>query len=78
MLKSPYAAIIMSLQLIKRTASALWVLIATVVAIALAADMSWTKGLMLAGFGLLPPLAILLLWNEPAQTMSESINDARR
>jgi len=33
---------------------------------------------MLAGFGLLPPLAILFLWNEPAQTMSESINDARR
>jgi hypothetical protein len=27
---------------------------------------------------LLPPLAVLLLWNEPARTMSESINDARR
>jgi hypothetical protein len=58
--------------------SAVWALIATVIAIALAVDMSWTKGLMLAGFGLLPPLAILLLWNEPAQTLSESINDARR
>lgn len=69
---------IMSLQLIKMSASAAWVLIATVIAIVLAADMSWTKGLMLAGFGLLPPLAILFLWNEPAQTMSESINDARR
>ena len=67
---------IMSLQLIKMSASAAWVLIATVVAIALAVDMSWTKGLMLAGFGLLPPLAILFLWNEPAQTMSESINVA--
>jgi hypothetical protein len=54
------------------------VLIATVIAIALAVDMSWTKGLMLVGFGLLPPLAILLLWNEPAQTMSESINEERR
>lgn len=68
----------MSLQVIKMSASAAWVLIATVIAIALAVDMSWTKGLMLAGFGLLPPLAILFLWNEPAQTMSESINDARR
>jgi hypothetical protein len=58
--------------------SAAWVLIATVIAIALAVDMSWTKGLMLVGFGLLPPLAILLLWNEPAQTMSESINEERR
>jgi len=68
----------MSLQQIKISASAAWVLIATVVAIALAVDMSWTKGLMLAGFGLLPPLALLLLWKEPAPTMSESINDARR
>jgi hypothetical protein len=69
---------IMNLQLIKMSVSAAWVLIATVIAIALAVDMSWTKGLMLAGFGLLPPLAILLLWNDPAQTISESINDARR
>ena len=68
----------MNLQLIKMSMSAGWVLIATVIAIALAGDMSWAKGLMLVGFGLLPPLAILLLWNEPAQTMSESINDARR
>mgnify|MGYP003577809788 CR=1 FL=1 len=71
-------ATIMNLQQIKMSVSALWVVIATVIAIALAVDMSWTKGLMLAGFGLIPPLAILLLWNEPAPTMSESINDARR
>jgi hypothetical protein len=58
--------------------SAAWALIATVIVVALAVDMSWIKGLMFAGFGLLPPLAILLLWNEPAQTLSESINDARR
>lgn len=68
----------MSLQRIKMSVSAGWVLIATVIAIAMAVDMSWMKGLMIAGFGLLPPLAILLLWNEPAQTMSETINDARR
>ncbi len=68
----------MSLQLIKMSVSAGWVVIATAIAIALAVDMSWPKGLMLAGFGLLPPLALLLLWNEPAQTMTESINDARR
>ena len=68
----------MSLQRIKMSVSVTWVVIAMVIAIALAPDMSWTKGLMLAGLGLLPPLAILFLWNEPAQTMSESINDARR
>jgi hypothetical protein len=71
-------AAIMSLQQIKMSAAATWVAIATVIGIALAVDMSWTKGLMLVGFGLVPPLAIPLLWNEPAQTMSESINDARR
>jgi hypothetical protein len=66
----------MDLQKIKMSVSAVWVFIATVIAIAV--DMTWTRGLLLVGFGLLPPLAILLLWNEPTQTMSESINNARR
>jgi hypothetical protein len=66
----------MTLQQIKMTLAAMWVLIATVLAIAI--EMSWARAVMLAGFGLLPPLAMLLLWNEPARTMSESINDARR
>jgi hypothetical protein len=66
----------MNLQQIKMSVSALWVSIATVIAIAV--DMTWTRGLLLAGFGLLPPLAILLLWNEPTQTMSETIDKARR
>ena len=65
----------MTLQRIKMTVSAVWVLIATMIAIAL--DMSWTRGVLIACFGLLPPLAILLLWNEPSRTMSESIHDAR-
>ena len=66
----------MTLQRIKMTVSAVWVLIAMLTAIAV--DMSWTRGALIAGLGLLPPLAILLLWNEPTRTMSESINDARR
>jgi hypothetical protein len=69
---------IMNLQLIKMSVSALWVMVATVMVIALAVDISWTKGLIFVGFGLLPPLAILLLWNEPAQTMSERIDAGRR
>jgi hypothetical protein len=32
----------------------------------------------LVAFGLLPPLAMLLMWNEPSQTLSESINEQRR
>jgi len=69
---------IMTLQIIKMSVSTAWVLIATVTAIALAVDMSGTNGVILAGFGLLPPLAILLLWNEPAPSMSERINAARQ
>jgi len=66
----------MTLQRIKMTVSAVWVLIATLIAIVV--DMSLTRGLLVASLGLLPPLALLLLWNEPSRSMSESINDARR
>jgi len=65
----------MTLQRIKMTVSAVWVLIATM--IALAVDLSWSRGILIASLGLLPPLALLLLWNEPSRTMSESIDDAR-
>ena len=68
--------IIMTIQRIKMTVSAVWVLIATLIAIVV--DMSLTRGLLVASLGLLPPLALLLLWNEPSRSMSESINDARR
>jgi len=67
---------VMTLQRIKMTVSAIWVLIAVVVAFSV--DLSWTRGIALTAFGLLPPLALLLLWNEPATTMSESINEGRR
>ena len=66
----------MPLQHIKMTLAGLWVLTALVVSLAF--DRSWTVGLVLAVFGLLPPLAILVLWNEPAQTMSERIREAQR
>jgi len=51
--------IAMSLQQIKMSVSAVWMFIAMVNAIAV--DLSWERGLMIAGFGLLPPLALLLL-----------------
>jgi hypothetical protein len=66
----------MELQHIKMTVSGLWVLIA--VFIAIVADLSAPRLIALAGVGLLPPLALLLLWNDPAQTISESIHEARR
>ena len=66
----------MQLQRIKVGLSALWVF--TIVGIAIALDVSWAGGTALLALGALPPLALLLLWNDPRPTMSESINDARR
>lgn len=66
----------MQLQSIKMIACSMWALAILATAVALGAS---GAGIAAAAvFGLLPPLAILLLWNEPAQTMSEIINKARR
>jgi hypothetical protein len=66
----------MDLQKIKMIVSAGWVL--TAVAVAVSANMSWPLLAALALVGTLPPLALLMWWNEPTQTMSEAINKARR
>jgi hypothetical protein len=67
----------MGLRQIKSTAAAGWVLAAIV--IGLVAGVTSPGALVaLAALGLLPPLALLLLWNEPPQTMSESIQQGRR
>ena len=66
----------MNLQRIKLTLSGVWMALALVLAIAL--NLSWKGTMFVAALGLLPPLAILLLWNEPQQTMSESISEGRR
>jgi hypothetical protein len=67
----------MELQQIKSTVAAVWVLAAIVVG--LIAGVTSPGGLVvLAALGLLPPLALLLLWNHPSQSMSESIQQGRR
>ena len=67
----------MRLQTIKMTIGAAWVVIAIIVGIV--AGVSSSGGLLaLVALGLLPPLAMLLLWNDPDPTMSESISKARR
>jgi hypothetical protein len=66
----------MQLQSIKMIVSALWVLTALVIAITV--DLSWRGDIALAVLGLVPPLVILVWWKDPAQTMSESIREARR
>jgi hypothetical protein len=66
----------MQLQRIKMLVAASWMLVALTVAIA--ARVSWPLHLAIAAVGLLPPLALLLWWNEPDQTMTEAIDEVRR
>ncbi len=60
----------------KMLAASGWALIVLVAAVTV--GVSGVGTVAAAAFGLLPPLALLLLWNEPPQTLSESINQARR
>jgi hypothetical protein len=67
----------MSLPNIKITFAVSWVLGAILIGMIMGA--SSAAGLItLATLGLLPPLAMLILWNDPPQTMSESIREGRR
>ena len=67
----------MQLQQIKKACGVAWVLAAAIVG--LVAGVRSTGGLVaLAALGLLPPLALMFLWNEPPETMSESIRGGRR
>lgn len=64
------------LQSIKMALAAVWVFAA--LAIGLLAGVSSQGGsLALAAFGLLPPAALLLLWNHLAKSMSEDIRASR-
>ena len=67
----------MGLQQIKSIVAATWVL--TAIVVGLVASVTSFGGLVaLAALGLLPPLALLLLWKDPTQSMSESIQESRR
>lgn len=66
----------MQLQRIKMIVAASWVVVT--LAVAIAARVSWPLHLAVAAVGLLPPLALLLWWNEPGQTMAEAIDEVRR
>ena len=67
----------MRIKQIKLTSAIVWVAAAAVVG--LLAGVSSPGGMaLLAAFALLPPLAMMLLWTEPQETMSESIRGGRR
>jgi hypothetical protein len=66
----------MQLQHIKMILAATWVVAAVTAAITL--DLTLITGIAIAVLAFLPPLALLLFWNEPAPTMSENIRNGRR
>lgn len=67
----------MTLQQVKIALAAVWVLSAIMVLISAAHVTSATDRLALTIFGALPPLVMWFWWNDPSQTMSESIHLAR-
>jgi hypothetical protein len=67
----------MQLLSIKRIIAMFWVSAAFVIGIIGNVDSlpSWA---IVTGLALVPPLVMIWLWNDPRQTMSESIQEARR
>jgi hypothetical protein len=67
----------MELRNLKKLLGAGWAL--TVLAIGATVGLSSVAGTaLLVGFALIPPSLMLALWKDPTQTMSESIQRARR
>jgi len=67
----------MQLLSLKAVLATLWVSVALIVGFAgnLHSLSSWT---VLAGFALFPPIVMMWRLNDPGQTLSESIQQARR
>jgi hypothetical protein len=73
---SPYT-MDMQLQAIKGTIAVVWMsaAVATGLAIGLTTLLGWT---VLTAVCILPPLVMAWWWSDPRQTLSESIQEARR
>jgi hypothetical protein len=67
----------MQLVSLKAVVATVWVSAALIAALTVTLD-SLTKWAVLAGIAVLPPMVMLWRWNAPPQTMSESIQEARR
>ena len=67
----------MQLERIKKVAAGVWVIAAVILGL-FVREVTWPMWVAFIALSVLPPLALLLWWTEPAQTMSETINDARR
>jgi hypothetical protein len=68
----------MNSQQMKLTIAAVWIVLAVVLVAALGYLRSPSDILMLAALALAPPAAMWFWWNDPAETISESIHAAVR
>ena len=67
----------MKSQHVKLMLAAVWMVLAVVIVAALGYLRSPSDVLLLAALALAPPAAMWFWWNDPAETMSESIHAAR-
>ena len=66
----------MQLERIKWFVVGAWMISAVILALVVR-DLNWQIWAALIALAVLPPLALLYWWTDPAQTMSESISEAR-
>ena len=66
----------MQIEPIKRVVAGGWVIAAVILGIFLR-EVTWQIWVAFVALSVLPPLALLLWWTDPAKTMSETISEAR-
>jgi len=67
----------MQLERIKNVVIGVWLVAAVIVGL-FVRNVTWQMWVAFIALSVLPPLALLFWWTEPAQTLSETISDARR
>ena len=67
----------MQLGHIKWILAGAWVMTAVILGL-IVRDLTWQIWAVFIALAVLPPVALLLWWTDPAQTMSETISEARR
>jgi hypothetical protein len=65
----------MILERLRIGVSALWGFVALYIATDL--NVSWTTGPLLVALGIIPPVALLFLWNHPLPAMGRRTRDPR-
>lgn len=68
---------VMTLQHVKTIVGTLWIMAAAAISVS-GNGLTTSRALLFVALGLVPPVVMLLLWNPPPQTLSESIDHARR